>query len=235
MKVISRVSVGLGSYFAKFGPCKMAELGLDLCLQSDGSDRFWQIVVGHRGENERSLFNSPTKGRDYTVDPRQCKLQSGKSDLSTGQIKWNTEFTLSLCSKGQLIMIDTIRTVGMAGLVVKSARGTTNSPPTAEAGRATAFKPSHHRQQVQPPSFAAQSPFGRGTVEKTKEAFSTHQPKGEITLLIQGNASCSLETLIYPLAKSLSRESSSARLFSHTCKCAPGNGTKAWESSASCN
>ncbi|KAK9023161.1 hypothetical protein V6N11_003389 [Hibiscus sabdariffa] len=223
MKVISRVSVGLGSYFAKFGPCKMAELGLDLCLQSDGSDRFWQIVVGHRGENERSLFNSPTKGRDYTVDPRQCKLQSGKSDLSTGQIKWNTEFTLSLCSKGQLIMIDTIRTVGMAGLVVKSARGTTNSPPTAEAGRGIGA--------VCLGGFSSET----GTVEKTKEAFSTHQPKGEITLLIQGNASCSLETLIYPLAKSLSRESSSARLFSHTCKCAPGNGTKAWESSASCN
>ncbi|KAK8646470.1 hypothetical protein V6N13_120255 [Hibiscus sabdariffa] len=188
MKVISRVSVGLGSYFVKFGPCKMAELGLDQRLQSDGSDRFWQfgrgtvektkeafsthqpkreitlliqgnassvwkllsihwpslylglvvkseprrevptaeagrgiggvclgsfsselrmalwavqgflavdliprtnivaVLEGHRGENKRSLFNSPTKGRDSTVDPRQCKLQSGNSDLSTGQV-----------------------------------------------------------------------------------------------------------------------------------------------------
>ncbi|XP_017981297.1 PREDICTED: ribosomal RNA small subunit methyltransferase I isoform X1 [Theobroma cacao] len=36
--------------------------------------------------------------------------------------------------------------------------------------------------------------FWRGTLGKAKEVFSTHQPKGEITLLIEGNANCTVET-----------------------------------------
>ncbi|XWS24420.1 hypothetical protein CRYUN_Cryun28dG0100300 [Craigia yunnanensis] len=36
--------------------------------------------------------------------------------------------------------------------------------------------------------------FWLGTLGKAKEAFSTHQPKGEITILIDGNANCSVET-----------------------------------------
>ncbi|KAL4297474.1 hypothetical protein GQ457_12G030970 [Hibiscus cannabinus] len=36
--------------------------------------------------------------------------------------------------------------------------------------------------------------FWRGTLGKAKEAFLTRQPKGEITLLIEGNSNCSVET-----------------------------------------
>ncbi|CAK9178479.1 unnamed protein product [Ilex paraguariensis] len=36
--------------------------------------------------------------------------------------------------------------------------------------------------------------FWRGTLEEAKEAFSTHQPKGEITLLIEGKSICIDET-----------------------------------------
>ncbi|GAV60395.1 TP_methylase domain-containing protein [Cephalotus follicularis] len=36
--------------------------------------------------------------------------------------------------------------------------------------------------------------FWRGTVGEAKEAFLTHQPKGEITLLIEGKANCLMET-----------------------------------------
>ncbi|XP_059637084.1 uncharacterized protein LOC132279168 isoform X1 [Cornus florida] len=36
--------------------------------------------------------------------------------------------------------------------------------------------------------------FWRGTLEEANEAFSTQQPKGEITLLIEGNTNCVVET-----------------------------------------
>lgn len=36
--------------------------------------------------------------------------------------------------------------------------------------------------------------FWRGTLGEAKEVFSTHQPKGEITLLIEGNTKSTVET-----------------------------------------
>lgn len=36
--------------------------------------------------------------------------------------------------------------------------------------------------------------FWRGTIEEVKEAFTTKQPKGEITFLIEGKAICVDET-----------------------------------------
>lgn len=36
--------------------------------------------------------------------------------------------------------------------------------------------------------------FWRGTLGEAKEAFSSHQPKGEITVLVEGKAICVVET-----------------------------------------
>lgn len=41
---------------------------------------------------------------------------------------------------------------------------------------------------------AVSQQFWRGTLGEAKEVFSTHQPKGEITLLIEGKANCIDET-----------------------------------------